>query len=625
MKNLYLFALALFFIPFISNGQCVPGEVAVEFVMSTDDYGYEVYWELVPSGNDCGDGTIAFGGNDIDVGCNGAEQEDAQDENGYESNVSFTEGVFCLDEGESYDLIFVDDFADGGLSVLVYEDGELTNSFTGSGDPTIWTFEIGNPSIPENNVACGASTVEVDSENIFLDNTQAAIAEGEPSPDGGGCNVFGLWCEGSLTNTVWASFIAPESGAVQISTCNEGTNLDTQLALYSADDCSDWESFQLISSGDDILGGCGSGDFYSSECFASCLTPGETYYIQMDGWEGATGTAELSVVSYEGELVLDALIDDVDCPNIKGETTGGIAILAYGTGADYTASWTGPNDFTGSGIGNDDLEAGEYEISIETACGEIASGAFTVGIPDPLEIDASVADATCEASTNGAIAVALDGGTEPYSIEWLGPEGFSSSDLNISELLPGFYTLNVTDDNDCEYVQNVNVDFETDFSFDLGEDQTICEDEELFLSGPAGFIYTWQDGSENQFFIANGEELGLGSFPIVLTVSDGEGCEASDALFLTIEDCTGIDELSRIKINLFPNPVQSNLNIQGLENLSEYRLSIWDMSGKMISSEQKNQHSAGIMSLDLSDLSSGIYLLRVSSGHSHRQVKFTVH
>ena len=43
--------------------QCAPGEVEVEIIVQTDDYGYEGYWQLVPCGNGCDVDMVVEGGN----------------------------------------------------------------------------------------------------------------------------------------------------------------------------------------------------------------------------------------------------------------------------------------------------------------------------------------------------------------------------------------------------------------------------------------------------------------------------------------------------------------------------------------------------------------------------------
>ena len=55
------------------QAQCPIGQVEVRFSVRTDSWGHEGYWELHPMDSLCGDtnSRIAFGGNDIDVGCDG--------------------------------------------------------------------------------------------------------------------------------------------------------------------------------------------------------------------------------------------------------------------------------------------------------------------------------------------------------------------------------------------------------------------------------------------------------------------------------------------------------------------------------------------------------------------------
>ena len=53
-----------------ANAQCAAGEVAVTAEVTTDQWGYEFYWEITPQGDDCGVNTIASFGN-VTVGCLG--------------------------------------------------------------------------------------------------------------------------------------------------------------------------------------------------------------------------------------------------------------------------------------------------------------------------------------------------------------------------------------------------------------------------------------------------------------------------------------------------------------------------------------------------------------------------
>src|SRR5215217_7060613 len=46
---------------------------------------------------------------------------------------------------------------------------------------------------------------------------------------------------------------------------------------------------------------------------------------------------------------------------------------------------------------------------------------------------------------NGAIDLILNGGVTPYAFQWSGPDGYISSDEDISGLEPGEYCVTVTD------------------------------------------------------------------------------------------------------------------------------------------------------------------------------------
>jgi hypothetical protein len=118
--------------------QCGAGEVEVEIAVSTDGYGYETYWELLPNGSACGNGTLFAGGNPA-VGCNGAGLQ-AQLPGGYGNNLVITEGPWCLTAGGSYAIFWADDWGDGGVSFDVIVDGVSSAQFVGVGGSPAETF-----------------------------------------------------------------------------------------------------------------------------------------------------------------------------------------------------------------------------------------------------------------------------------------------------------------------------------------------------------------------------------------------------------------------------------------------------------------------------------------------------
>jgi hypothetical protein len=131
MKKIYtfVFATAALFGASNANAQCPAGEVNVTIDVTTDDWGYECFWDLTPTGNGCGVGAIFTGGNAAEVGCAGGGLQDAT-AGGYANNTTTTETIGCLVIGDCFDINFVDDWGDGGTTFDVFFDGILDQSFT---------------------------------------------------------------------------------------------------------------------------------------------------------------------------------------------------------------------------------------------------------------------------------------------------------------------------------------------------------------------------------------------------------------------------------------------------------------------------------------------------------------
>ena len=169
--RLPLFLLS-FFICRNGFSQCAEGEISLTMSILTDPWGYEAYWELVPGENECGDGTVAMGGNANDIGCGGAGNQDATGNFGYPSNtiITTTEDI-CLVADSAYTLVYIDDWGDGGASFEIYENGSFSHAFIGGGTGSTWSFVAGASTLPSEDSPCGGFEIVPDGgvvEFIFL-------------------------------------------------------------------------------------------------------------------------------------------------------------------------------------------------------------------------------------------------------------------------------------------------------------------------------------------------------------------------------------------------------------------------------------------------------------------------
>lgn len=600
-----LFVVIFLTVSFSASSQCGAGETEITMTLYTDAWGYELYWELYPEGSSCGENSYLTGGNADQVGCTGAGEQDAQGGNGYASNATIEIDPVCVPTGEPLVLQFIDDWGDGGATFEVFEDGQFVGFYVGSGSGNTWVFTPGESNIPIYDEPCSAENIEVDGPSLLLNNENAIASLNEVSPGGGNCSLPGIWCEGAVTNSIWASFTAPDEGSIEITTCLPGTSTDTQIALWQGNDCSDQSSFSLIAANDDMLSGCGNGNGFASTMYAGCLNPGETYFIQIDGWNGATGDIELQVLTYDNTPVLNAFVNSIPCALNKGEQGDG-SLFPYivGFGESFEAEWEGPNGFTSSEQDISGLNPGAYTLTATTACGEVLTGTFEITMPAPISATFDVTHPQCPLSGDGVVSPEISGGALPFTYEWSGPDEFTSEEAIPENLNEGQYNLLVTDNNGCTFEQNLTLTATNEIDLNLGNNTELCNDDLTVLSGPVGYDYTWQDGSINQFFVVDGEALGVGTYNFVLNVTNPEGCDATDAVTIEVIDCSvSVDELST-QFAVWPNPATDVLNLKGMQQGAV--LQLHDLTGRCVLIEEV-QHSA--KALDVNNFARGQYVL----------------
>jgi hypothetical protein len=155
---------------------------------------------------------------------------------------------------------------------------------------------------PANDDVCNAEYLGVPTSVGTTTNWDNNYATPDgPSPGAGtgalgSCGSQDGWCsfETDVDNDVWFSFIAPSSGNVDIEAFSSDGGSDNQLALWSIDDCfsAQLSAVEIAANDDD---GVGLNARLYNPCGGFGLTPGEFYYIQLDGYNGAAGTGTLTI------------------------------------------------------------------------------------------------------------------------------------------------------------------------------------------------------------------------------------------------------------------------------------------------------------------------------------------
>ena len=136
---------------------------------------------------------------------------------------------------------------------------------------------------------------------------------------------------------------------------------------------------------------------------------------------------------------------------------------------------------------------------------------------------------------------------------------------------------------------------------------TVCNNHAaITLSGtPAGGLFTGTGVSAGLFYP---DSASAGAEAIIYTYTDSNNCSNAAADTVVVEICTGINNMALQNINVYPNPTDDIIHISSGSGATLYA-DMTDISGKTL---VKNMAlNANIKTLNLSDFSAGVYLLRV--------------
>lgn len=186
-----------------------------------------------------------------------------------------------------------------GLTPSTAYDVYVRQDCTGAGNgystnSTLASFTTIAPP-PVNDDATGAISITLGAGcatgNIYT-NVAATQSAGEP---------YASCYQSAGIHTVWFKFIAPPSGIIKASTDYTGGTLsDTHIALFSASNPAAYGTFSIISCDDDNGNTNGT---LKSILYASGLTSGQTYYILVDGFNGANGTFCVTVDELNSSMI----------------------------------------------------------------------------------------------------------------------------------------------------------------------------------------------------------------------------------------------------------------------------------------------------------------------------------
>lgn len=314
----------------------------------------------------------------------------------------------------------------------------------------------------------------------------------------------------------------------------------------------------------------------------------------------------------------------------KSNGTGWVPYVTGGT-MPFTYSWKPAGGTNNIATG---LSAGSYTVNITDINGCSISGTVIVPAIGPV-LTIATGDDSCYSQSNGfATVTSVTGGISPYTYNWAPPRNTTDS---IGGLSAGNYTLMVTDNTGCLSTSLVTI-YQPDsivFVIDTIPDTGSCSGSfTLYVKGGTRpFKYTWSPPinaivDSNFFFGEEADSLCYGVYQVCVT--DINGCSACDSIHIrdARKRALGISRIGGESggIKIYPVPANSDLIIQtnGIADGS-YALTVYDLMGKKILCIENEEISSGrTISMDVSQIPQGDYMLRINGANSAQRAPFIV-
>jgi len=264
-----------------------------------------------------------------------------------------------------------------------------------------------------------------------------------------------------------------------------------------------------------------------------------TYHLVVTDLNNCVASTDITLIQ-PPDFVLQLTKINITCKS-PGFNNGSIDLTVSGGIAPYTYLWSNgavTQDLSG-------LTAGDYDVTVSDFNGCIKKISARIDLPPALTYSKSTSDyngynISCNGLTNGYINVDPTSGSAPFLYTWTGPNGFTSTLKNLTDLKAGQYQLLLTDSNECKISGAFNLTEPGKLGMTFAVPSSTAGNYNINCAGDStGYIdiqpvnqvltvnYLWADG----IFGKTRSNLSAGTYNVIIT--DANNCQASAAITLT--------------------------------------------------------------------------------------------
>jgi hypothetical protein len=346
-----------------------------------------------------------------------------------------------------------------------------------------------------------------------------------------------------------------------------------------------------------------------------------TYTVTVTASSGCKDEIEVTIGAICVANIIDGLTYLEEGQN-SVTSDGSITVTATSTNPPYTFDWadsannmitqTTDPDGTSTLTG---LTAGLYYVTVTDAggCPNVDSIVVTAFCPVNLGSTIDGIDETEEAAADGSATVIPTAGVAPYSFIWS-----TGGDTDTEEnLTAGMHTVTITDANGCIEIISVTLSFSCPISLGAsasGINETLegANNGAATATASAGtppYQFEWDNGEAGNTVV----DLAPGTYNV--TVTDANGCVDETSVTIDASDVNvgteNIEALSSFVISPNPTTGQTVMSVRFTENV-DMEVEIISIVGQIITKEYYNQTASEDVVINLSDMPSGIYFIKLN-------------
>jgi hypothetical protein len=530
-------------------------------------------------------------------------------------------------------------------------DGSASVGVKGGTMPYIYTWSpSGATTSSVNNLNAGSYTVTVSDANGCSANSTSTVSISQPAkaladsakdtaaacnksngyvivyPYGGTSSYTYNWNNGSTTNYI--SGVAAGSYTCTITDANgchvnstilvaDSSTLAGNISLVSNVSCNG-----MCNGSANVIASGGTGTYAYSWTGGSTTTSANGL---------CAGLSSVKITDTKGCTVTDTLT--ISQPSIVAATakaapaivcagqSSTITITATGGTGAYSYLWS-PGGATASPIIVSPAVTTTYTYSVKDVNNCSTTNTITVSVYPSLQATAGASSAICPGS-KATVSVNASGGDGTYTYAWSPALGTNAGPYIVNPSATTVYSCSVTDG--CSSVVAVSEEVIVDHVISVTSiDSSItgnCTNTiwAVVSGGTKPYLYAWNTTPVQ----TNDTATSLCQGNYAVTVTDSIGCKTTDSL--KVINPNGINEIqANSSIKLYPVPTNGNLyvSISNKEFIPQ-SVMVYDITGRELINEKASMNT-NIVTIDVSKLENGTYILKLVNGNNEKLARFVV-